>query len=318
LEVMTALYTSVLLVMIVSTMLVAGLSSNASAIGKTLRNLELVGLVALCNLIVVPLIGWGVAEALSLSTSGYVALILVACSPGAPFGVKLILAQKGDLVKGSTMQVALAAVGSVTFALTANAIFSSSGTGDISLPVGDLIKTVVVLQLIPFGVGLMLNTWTPETAEEWRPYALRASALSFPAVLVLAMLGSWEQLVDLLGSSVLLAAALFSALSFGAGMLFSPGPMLTRTTMAAVAPMRNAGPVMAAVGVAFGNDPAILAAVTGVALVSLVVALCLNTYVAKSRAEESTAATGAETVERPAALGLVPPQRPNEDARRAA
>src|SRR4051812_9820217 len=50
---MTAVYNSALLVMIVSTMLAAGLSANAGAIFRTLRNVELVVLVALTNLIAV-------------------------------------------------------------------------------------------------------------------------------------------------------------------------------------------------------------------------------------------------------------------------
>jgi hypothetical protein len=44
------------------------------------------------------LLGWGVSELLSLSTAGYVALVLIASSPGAPFGAKLAMTQRGDVV----------------------------------------------------------------------------------------------------------------------------------------------------------------------------------------------------------------------------
>lgn len=52
---MTAVYNGTLLVMIVSAVLAARLSAKAGAIIRTLRKVELVGLAALTNLIVVPL-----------------------------------------------------------------------------------------------------------------------------------------------------------------------------------------------------------------------------------------------------------------------
>jgi BASS family bile acid:Na+ symporter len=111
----------------------------------------------------VPLIGWGTAAVLSLDTPAYVALVLLACSPGAPFAAKLAMIQRGDVVTGASLQVFLAAIGSLTFAPTANAIFTAAKLGGgISLPVGQLVLTVAVLQLLPFAVGLALRKWSPE------------------------------------------------------------------------------------------------------------------------------------------------------------
>ena len=62
------------------------------------------------NLVVVPLIGWMLAELFVLDAPNYVALVMIACSPGAPFAAKLIMMQKGDLETGSALQVALAVV----------------------------------------------------------------------------------------------------------------------------------------------------------------------------------------------------------------
>ncbi|MFJ4524681.1 hypothetical protein ACIP4Y_27660 [Streptomyces sp. NPDC088810] len=43
-----------------------------------------------------------------------IVLILVASSPGEPFGAKLAMVQSGDVVGGAAMQVLLASVGSIT------------------------------------------------------------------------------------------------------------------------------------------------------------------------------------------------------------
>jgi BASS family bile acid:Na+ symporter len=311
-EVMSAIFNVILVVFIVSTMLSAGLTTTFDSLVGVFRNVWLVLTVVVTNIVVVPLLGLGIAELFSLGTSAYVAMVLIACSPGAPFGAKLAMTQRGEVVAGSVLQVGLAAIGSITFPVTANWLLQVADLGSgVSLPVGDLVKTVVFLQLLPFGVGLSLRHWSPETAGDWRPAVLRTSALTFPAVLVLSLLGSWQQLVDLIGSGAMAAGLLFTALAIVAGTLLTPGPLVRRTTLGLVAPMRNAGPVMAAVGIAFDNEPAMLAAVTSILLMQLVVALPVASFLARKRLAAEPAVGEADAA-RPSTLG------PEADVRPAA
>src|SRR5947209_1828497 len=96
-----ALFNIVLVIMIVSTMFTAGLGITFEQLSKTFQNAWLVLLVLAANLIVVPLLGWGAAAIFSLATPAYIALVLIACSPGGPFGAKLAMIQRGDVVAGS-------------------------------------------------------------------------------------------------------------------------------------------------------------------------------------------------------------------------
>lgn len=282
--VIDALFNILLIVFIVATMLAAGLSTTIAALGGTFRNAGLVVLVLVVNLVLVPLIGWGTAALFFLATPAYIALVLIACSPGAPFGAKLAMIQRGDVVTGASLQVLLAVAGSVTFPLTANWILSAANLGQgIALPVGNLIKTVAVLQLLPFAVGLALRHWAPETAARWRPPALQTSNLTFVAVLAFSLLGSWQQIIALLGSLTLLAAFVFTVVALVAGVVVASGSMETRTTVGLIAPMRNAGPVFAAIAIAFNNDPQILGAVSGILLIGLVVGVPVASYLAKRR-----------------------------------
>jgi bile acid:Na+ symporter, BASS family len=291
-EFVTAAFNVVLVVFIASTMLAAGLGTPIDQLAAVLRRGSLLLLVLVANLVVVPLLGWGVAVVFGLSTAATVALLLVASSPGAPFGAKLAMLQRGDVLTGSTLQVLLAAVGSVTFPLTANVLFGWAGLGgDLSLPVADLVRSVAILQLVPFAIGLSLRHWTEAIAASWEPVAQKVSSLSFAAVLVLGAGSSWEQIVSLLGSRTLLAAAVFTVLSAIAGGVLATGPPIRRTTLAGIAPLRNAGPAFAAVAIAFDSDPEILAALSGILLIGLVVAIPAAARLAAIRPE--TAPEGA-------------------------
>src|SRR3954454_15616429 len=206
-DVLSALLNSVLVVFVVATMLSAGLRTQVSALVGVLRNGLLVLLVLVANLVVVPLLGLAVGLLFVLPSAALAALVLVASSPGAPFGAKMAMIQKGEVVTGSVLQVLVAAVGSLTFPITANLLLGWADLGeDLSIPVGRLVLSVAVLQLVPFAVGLAMRGWSPGTAASWMPPVARASNLAFVGVLALGVLGSWQQIVDLIGSRTLLAA----------------------------------------------------------------------------------------------------------------
>jgi bile acid:Na+ symporter, BASS family len=296
-ELVTAAFNVVLVAFIVSMMLAAGLGTRIEDLVAVLRGGSLLALVLAANLVVVPLLGWGVAWLFGLSTAATIALILVASSPGAPFGAKVAMIQRGDVLTGSTLQVLLAAVGSVTFPLTANVLIGWAGVGgDVALPVGDLVRSVAILQLVPFAVGIALRHWSSDGATRWEASAQRVSSFSFIGVLVLGLGSSWEQIVSLLGSRTLLAAGAFTCLAAVAGALLASGSRVRRTTMGGIAPLRNAGPAFAAVAIAFGSDPEILAALSGILLVGLVVCLPVAARLASSRSEGPDAAQDVTTL----------------------
>jgi BASS family bile acid:Na+ symporter len=198
--------------------------------------------------------------------------------------VKLAMVQRGDVVATAGMQVLLAAIGSVTFPVTANLIIGAADVvGEIELDVGQLVLTVAVLQLVPFTLGLLVRNRAPHQADEWLPGVQKTSNLTFVALLAGMVLGSWQQIVDLVGSLALLAGLTFGLIAVLAGTLLATGPRTTRTSMGTLAPMRNAGPVLAAVGIAFENDPGILGAVATELLMTFVVATAVAAFLAKRR-----------------------------------
>jgi BASS family bile acid:Na+ symporter len=250
--------------MIVATMVSAGYTTTFANLGSVLRKVGLVALVLITGLVLRPLVGWGLAELFSLGAPAYIALVLLAVVPGAPLGVKFVMGAKGDVTTGATFQVLLAVVASFTFASTANFILETADLGEgVSLPVGDLLKTIVVP--------------------------------SFLAVVVLALLSSWQMIIDLIGDRVILAGIVFTVVMIALGYFVSMGDYKTRAATGLVMPGSNAGPSFAAVAIAFNNDPAILGAVTAVIFIQIVVAAPISTWMGKN--QEDPAAEDQEATE---------------------
>jgi BASS family bile acid:Na+ symporter len=278
------LLNAVTVIFIAATMFAAGLGATLGALRKAFGDLPLLALVLLGNLVFVPLLGWGLAALFGLAAAPFIALILTASSPGGPFGAKLGMMQGGDVTTGAAMQVLLAAVGSITFGFTANALLRAAHVGGgVSLDVGALVRTVALLQLVPFAVGLLLRHWAATTALSWHPAAAKVSNVTFLMVLAGMLLGSWSDVVALFGTRSLLAGFLFSALSFGLGTLLATGPVRRRATMGGVTAVRNAGPALAAIGIAFDDQPAVLGALAAMLLSGLAAALPIAAVLGRRR-----------------------------------
>ncbi|WP_329293412.1 hypothetical protein [Streptomyces sp. NBC_01455] len=278
------LVNAVTVIFIAATMFAAGLGATIPALRGIFTNVPLLVLALLTNMVVIPLLGWGIGALFSLPSAAFIALVLVASSPGGPFGAKLAMVQSGDVVAGAAMQVLLATVGSLTFAPTVNGILTAADLGkDISLDVATLVRTVALLQLVPFVIGLLLRRYAAPTARSWHPAAAAVSNVTFLIVLAGMLLGNWSDVVALLGSLALLAGFVLAAAAFAVGTLLATGPSVRRTTMGGVAAVRNAGPALAAIGIAFGDQPAVLGALAAILLSGLAAALPIATVLSGRR-----------------------------------
>jgi BASS family bile acid:Na+ symporter len=292
---MGALFNASLTIMIVATMFVAGLSTTLQALGSVFKNVLLVVLVLITALVLRPLLGWGLAEVFGLATAPFIVMVLLGASPGAPLGAKFVMSARGDLTTGASLQVLLAAIGSVTFPLTASFILGAADLGaEFSIPVGDLMKTIVVLQIVPFVVGIAVRHWTADTAAKWKPSVQQVANVTLMITLVLALLGSWEAIINVFGEFALLAQALFVIIIIAAGWFLSTGDKPTRKATALIEPCSNSGPVFAAVAIAFDNDPEILGILVALLVTQIIIAAVVGSYLGKEEGEGADTGTSVE------------------------
>lgn len=282
-------FNTLVLVFVAITLLAVGLGTTCEMLRRTIGNGPLLLGALAANLVLIPALGWGLAEILAPSGATFIALVLAGASPGGPFGAKLAQIQRGDAVAGAALMAILAVIGSVTVPALVAFILSTAhvgGADDISIAVGPLILRIVISQIVPFALGMATRATSARTASRALPVALRVSTISFLVLLAWILIEGVGDVVKLAGLFLLAAVALIvSAVVFGA--LLAPSPAEIRTTAGAIAGVRNAAPMLAVIAAEFADEPGILPAVAAIVLVELFLQLPWNLWLARRRSMKS-------------------------------
>lgn len=136
------------------------------------------------QLVLLPLIAWGVATILNLSELMTIGLMLIACCPGGSSSNVFSKLAKGDVA----LSVSLTAVSSIITLFTIPLIMqvATAHSGEaigIHLPVKNLLMQNIVTMLLPIILGILMR-------KRWQNAAYRIdrvlSRLAFPALMFLA------------------------------------------------------------------------------------------------------------------------------------
>lgn len=206
----------------------------------------LIGLIG--QIVLLPLLAWGVAWAFHLPPIFFIGFVLIACCPGGSSSNVFSMLAKGDVA----LSVSLTALSSLITLVTVPIVmgFTTAYVGDsvnIHLPIGKLIMQNLVLMFVPILIGLWVGRRFPKAASRMDAVLRR---IAFPSILLLAgifFLQNKEAIIDnfgLLGASV----TILILLAAGGGMLMSYVAKLTgreRRTIVIEVGMQNAAQAIA-------------------------------------------------------------------------
>lgn len=200
------------------------------------------------QIVILPLIAWGIASLLHLSPLMSIGLVLIACCPGGSSSNVFSKLAKGDVA----LSVSLTAVSSIVTLFTIPLIMqvATASTGaavGIQLPVRNLLMQNIVTMLLPILLGIGLRHWK----KEWAIKADKVlSRLAFPALMFLAAVFFIQHritIADNFGTlGIATTALLICAIAAAAGLcrLFSLGTGERRTIIIEVG-MQNAAQAIA-------------------------------------------------------------------------
>ena len=256
-------------------MFLLGIDLNKEAFANVARQPKAVAMGLVGQIVLLPLIAFGIAWALKLPPIYFMGLVLVACCPGGSSSNVFSMLAKGDVA----LSVTLTAVSSIVTLFTLPVImayvaeFVSSTNGcDIHLPIGKLFMQNIVLLFVPLLAGSLFAKLKPVAAKK---VAKVLGKLAFPALMTLAavfFLQYWREIADnfaLLG----LAAAmliLFAMLCSGGLSRISGSSTAVRRTIVIEVGMQNA-----AQAIAIASSPLIFNS-GEMALPAIIYALLMN------------------------------------------
>ena len=238
------------LVFVVSSMLALGLSLTMQQITGPLRDVNLVVRVLLANFILVPLVAYLINLVIPMAEPLSIGLILLATAAGAPFLPKLVQMAKGEVATGVGLMVLLMVTTVIYVPLVLPLLLPGVSVNPL-----DIASSLVVLMLIPLGIGLFIKARYPETAAGLQPTFAQAANVGLLGLVVTMLLLNWRTVLGTVGSGAILAALIFVVLSFVIGYFLAPAT--TRSTLGLGTAQRNIAAAMVVAGDNF-TDPNVL------------------------------------------------------------
>ncbi|MEL6397712.1 MAG: bile acid:sodium symporter family protein [Cyanobacteria bacterium J06626_4] len=165
-------------------------------LGLTLRDFQRIfvepkgvalGLVA--QLIMLPLVGFGLASVLPLTPELAVGVMILAACPGGPTSNLVTYLARGNVALSITLTALSSLVTVFTIPLVVNwAMVQFMGAGtDLQLPFLTTVLQIAVITLIPVSLGMTLHHYAPQfaaTVEKWMKWL----ALVFLGLIIAALL----------------------------------------------------------------------------------------------------------------------------------
>jgi predicted Na+-dependent transporter len=248
-EVLQAIASVGMLVFIVAGMAAMGLGLTIDRIVGPLRDGRLLVGLLVANFVVVPIVAVAAARLLPMEEGAATAIILIGCVAGAPFLPKLAQLAQGD--PGL-------AVGSMTLLMVVTIVYAPivvplvvEGTTVDPLQIA---QSLVVLMLIPLGIGLFIRARYASLADDWVGRMGQASTVGLLLGLSAAVLMSWRDILGAIGTWVFIGAGIILVAALASGWMAGLGrPSTDRTVLAMATAQRNIAAAIV-IAVSIGGD----------------------------------------------------------------
>jgi BASS family bile acid:Na+ symporter len=262
--------TIAMLAFVISSMLAMGLGLSISQIIQPLRNPRLIVFALLSNFVLMPLCAFALSSLLQLDQPLGVGMLLLGCAAGAPFLPKLAELAKGNLpfAVGTMVLLMVVTVGYLPVVLPLL-------LPGVAVNPAEIAQSLVLLMLLPLGVGLALKSYYEELAARAKPVLDRISNVSLILLILVITAANIDKVLEVFGTRGILAGLLFISLGFAIGWLLGGPGNDTRRVLALGTGQRNIAAALV-VGSQSFSDPRVVVMVIVVAIVGLIILMPLS------------------------------------------
>lgn len=258
-----------MLTFVVSSMLAVGLSLTIGQIMEPLRNGKLVFVALLANFVLMPAGALVIARVLKLDQPLGIALLLLGAAAGAPFLPKLAGIAKGNLAFAVGLMVLLMVLTVLYMPLVLPLLLEGVTVDPLKIA-----RSLLLLMLLPLGIGLAVNRQFGSFAERMRPTLNGLSSASLVLLIALLLVTKMQNVIALFGTRGILASVLFLLAGLGLGWLLGGPGFATKEVLALGTAQRNIAAALVVGGKNF-DDPNVVVMIVVVAVVGLLILMPL-------------------------------------------
>lgn len=281
-DALTLLIVTFGLLFVVGHMLAMGLSLTPKMIIDPLRDSKLLFITILANFIIMPVVIIGLTSVLPLPDDVKVGMTILALSAGAPFVPKLAKIAKGDVALSVGLMTALM-VGTVVIVPLALPFILTG----IAISPWDVAKPLVVLMLLPLGIGLVLRRFNETLAEAAAKILNRVSSASLIILLFLFIFAYWNEIMNVTGTGAVLFAVFFVSLALVIGYLLGGRKLGVKRIVGLATAQRNIEAAIVIASVNFVDRPQVEASIIITSLVGLPLLILISNYWRRRATEDS-------------------------------
>ena len=240
-------------VFIAGVLFASGLEVTFEQVLTPLKNRPVVIRGLLANVVLAPLIVYGMSIVFPLERPFMIGVLLYGFASGAPYTPKLVSAAAGDVPSsiGSTMLLTILTILYMPVVLP----FLVPGT---EIGIWEIAKPLLLQMFVPLTIGLGIRHFSGEVADKALKPANIIVNLSLLIFLVLALMLHHEELLATAGTGTVTSAVVLTLLTFGIGYLLGPGGKKGKVTLGLITTARNIGAAATIATANFGDDPRVL------------------------------------------------------------
>ncbi|HEU4679100.1 MAG TPA: bile acid:sodium symporter [Terrimicrobiaceae bacterium] len=253
-----------LLTFLVSSLLAAGLTLKLRAILEPWRDRRLVLVALVLNFVAAPALAVFLVRVIPIERPYAIGLLLLGGAAGAPFLPKLVEGAGGDLGFAVALMTLLT-VGTTFFMPFVLPLIVPG----LQASPWSIARPLIALILAPLAIGMVWRSWAPASSAVFQPILARLGSLSAVVLIVLLGLLYFDDLLDLLGSGVLAAAAVYIGSLTVAGYLLGGPHDRIRGVLGLGTGARNIGAALVAASESF-SEPKVMIMLVASTIVMLI------------------------------------------------
>lgn len=254
---------TVLTIMLWATGLSLGMQFTLPQIVAPLKRPMRILITVVLNIIVMPLVTWGLTLIFPLDAGYATGILLTTFSMAAPLGLKFVLGARGSMPYAIALFVLLQVLNVISIPLWA-ALFLPGG---VTINPLQVVGTLIIDVLLPLSIGLFIKARYSEQAEKWHPRLARVSNWALIPVIVLTIIVDLPVLLSLIESFALLVGVLVFAIAFLLGYFLGGTQEEEKRTGALITATRSVGLALLIANQAFPTQPKVLAGVTAAGVI---------------------------------------------------